>query len=125
MTRTEVEHRLTELADPGLPASFSTDVMARVRLAADDVSRVENVAAPAPQADRIRWSAVATGMLLSLGVVGYQVATGELSFDVISPMLGGWRERFTDLPAIGPTLGMAMGITLFVGGLLTDRRTSA
>ena len=58
------------------------------------------------------------GIAIGVGVPVYRVLTGEISLNLTSTRIGGWGERLTDIPTATPAVILAVGLLLYLAGLL-------
>ncbi|OUE22219.1 hypothetical protein BFL34_00261 [Clavibacter michiganensis] len=85
-----------------------------------DLSRVGAHRAPRPRHHRVRafaWAALATGLLVGLGVVGLFVIDNRVSFTDIIPSGGASEEAAapTEEPTVAPTTVPGMVVTVLNG----------
>jgi hypothetical protein len=85
----------------------------------DDLSRVGAHRAPRPRHHRLRafaWAALATGLLVGLGVVGLFVIDDRVSFTDILPSDGASQEAApSEEPTVAPTTVPGMVVTVLNG----------
>ena len=120
-----LEAALTGLQEPAAPPALAAVIMARA-------ARIdENRAAPGAsrltvdrtRSDRRAWVAALAGVAIGLGVHTYGLITGETPFGLTSSRIGGWADRFLEMPQVGPAvLVLGVGLLLYLVGLFAPIR---
>jgi len=126
---TDLEHRLETLAEPPLPEGLAAGVTARIaRLdsaghqARTTSVRTAEVASSHSVGAHLAWLAAIAGLVLALGAQAYRFLAGEATLDLISPRAGGLRGVVEAAPASPAVAIFALGLFLYVVGLLATLR---
>src|SRR5579864_4608561 len=125
----EVASTMTRLPDLAPPASFATQVMARVARLPDRRSLVRAAAGTSvvgtdsPNRERLAWVSGLAGLVIALGTyVDREIAAGTLP-DLTSSRIG--HTLLVTTPIEPAMLVLALGLLLYLKGLFSPVRRAA
>jgi hypothetical protein len=120
------EGTLARLAEPEAPDSLTAGLIARIeRLDVETPSLATGTATSvsAPHT-RLAWSGLLTGAAVGVGIRAYQVLAGATPLGLTAPRIGGWGERLSHVPPLGPGIVLVAGLLLYLAGLWASTRVT-
>lgn len=134
----DLEDALKGMSEPEVPSGLAAIINARIaRVDAErsGAASWKESSSSEPAAERVStsfwhqrlaWTPVAAGLIVGVAAQAYRLAAGETAMNLLAPRItGGGGAALQMLPASPSAAALALGLALFLAGLLTAQREGA